>query len=86
VVLYVRPEAQKELAVVPRLDREKLVARLEQIALDPFGNHPAAKRLQGTPGFSVRQGVWRAICRISGVGDVIVIRIRHRRKVYRWGM
>jgi mRNA interferase RelE/StbE len=83
MALDLRPEAQKELAGVPKAERERLRERLERIALDPYGNHPDAKRLQGTPGFSVRQGDWRAIYRVTGSGDIIVIRVRHRREVYR---
>jgi mRNA-degrading endonuclease RelE of RelBE toxin-antitoxin system len=83
MALDLRPEAQKELAGVPRAERERLRERLEQIAADPYGSHPGAKRLQGTSGFSVRQGDWRAIYRITGTGDIIVIRIRHKREVYR---
>ena len=83
MALTLRPEARKELAEVPRAERERLRTRLEEIATDPYGSHPGAKRLQGTPGFSVRQGDWRAIDRITGTGDTIVIRVRHRREVYR---
>lgn len=68
---------------MPRAERDRLREKLEQIAAAPYGSHPGAKRLQGTPGFSVRQGDWRAIYRITGTGDIIVIRVRHRREVYR---
>jgi len=83
MALDLRPEAQKELADVPKADRDRLREKLELIAADPYGRHPGAKRLQGTSGFSVRQGDWRAIYRITGTGDIIVIRVRHRREVYR---
>ena len=86
MALYLRPDAQKDLAAMPRVDRERLWDRLERIAIEPYGSHSGAKRLQGTPGFSVRQGDWRAIYRIAGSGDIIVIRVRPRREVYRWGM
>jgi len=83
MALDLRPEAQKEFADVPKADRDRLREKLEPIAADPYGSHPGAKRLQGTSGFSVRQGDWRAIYRITGTGDIIVIRVRHRREVYR---
>jgi mRNA interferase RelE/StbE len=78
----VRPEAQKQLAGLPKVDRDRLVERLEGIGADPYGNHPDAKRLKGTPGFRVRHGDWRAIYRIDGAGDVIVIEVKHRREAY----
>ena len=56
MALDLRPEAQKELADVPKADRDRLREKLELIAADPYGRHPGAKRLQGTSGFSVRQG------------------------------
>ena len=83
MALNLRPEAQKELADMPMADRERFRDRLERIAADPYGSHPAAKRLQGTSGFSVRQGDLRAIYRITGAGDIVVIRVRNRREVYR---
>lgn len=83
MTLLVRPRAQKELAGVPKAERDRLRERLEKIAGAPYGTHPEAKRLKGTPGFSVRQGDWRAIYRIDGAGDVIVITVKHRREVYR---
>jgi mRNA interferase RelE/StbE len=75
----VRPEAQKQLAGVPKADRE----RLERIGADPYAQHPDATRLKGTPGFRVRQGEWRAIYRVDGAGNVIVVSVKHRREVYR---
>jgi len=83
MALDVRPNAQKQLAGVPKADRERLRERLEEIAKNPYGSHPDAKRLTGTPGFRVRQGDWRAVYRITGAGDVIVIHVGHRREVYR---
>lgn len=77
MALDLRPEAQRDLADVPRAERDRLRERLEPIAADPYGSHPGAKRPRGTSGFSVRQGDWRAIYRITGTGDIIVIRVRH---------
>ena len=83
MALLVRPAAQKGLAGIPKAEREGLVEKLRAIANDPFGHHPYAKRLQGTPGFSVRQGNWRAVYRVDGNRDVIVIEAGPRGSVYR---
>lgn len=83
MALLVRPAAQKGLAGIPKADRDALVEKLEAIAKDPYGQHPYAKRLQGTPGFSVRQGSYRAIYRIMGNKDVMVIEAGPRGSVYR---
>jgi mRNA-degrading endonuclease RelE of RelBE toxin-antitoxin system len=56
--------------------------RLERIAQDPQGNHPNVERMT-EGGYRVRQGDWRAIYDISPSGNVEVIKVRHRREVYR---
>ncbi len=83
MALLVRPAAQKGLAGISKADRDALVEKLKAIADDPFGHHPYAKRLQGTPGFAVRQGSWRALYRIDGNRDVIVIDAGPRGRIYR---
>jgi mRNA interferase RelE/StbE len=83
MALLVRPAAQKGLAGIPKAHRDALVEKLKAVANDPYGRHPYAKRLQGTPGFSVRQGNWRAVYRIDGNHDVIVIEAGPRGSVYR---
>jgi hypothetical protein len=59
------------------------VDTLRAIANDPYGRHPYAKPLLGTSGFSVRQRTWRAVYRIDGNRDVIVIEAGRRGSVYR---
>jgi mRNA interferase RelE/StbE len=83
MALLVRPAAQKGLAGIPKAERDALVEKLRAIANDPYGHHPSAKRLQGTAGFSVRQGSWRAVYRIDGNRDVIVIEVGPRGSIYR---
>ncbi len=79
----VRPAAQKGLAGIPKADRDARVVKLRAIAADPFGPHPSAKRLQGPPGFAVRQGGWRAVHRIDGNRIAIVIDAGPRGRIYR---
>jgi ParE toxin of type II toxin-antitoxin system, parDE len=48
------------------------------------GDHPDVERLkEGGGGYRVRQGNWRAIYDISSRGNVEVIKVGHRREVYR---
>jgi mRNA-degrading endonuclease RelE of RelBE toxin-antitoxin system len=56
--------------------------RLERIARDPHGRHPDVEPLDGG-GYRVRQGVWRATYDIDSRGNIEVIRVAHRREVYR---
>ena len=83
MAILVRPAAQRGLASIPKAERDALVDKLKAIANNPYGQHPYAKRLQGTTGFSVRQGSWRAVYRIDGNKDVIVIEAGPRGSVYR---
>jgi mRNA interferase RelE/StbE len=83
MALLVRPAAQKGLASIPKAERDALVDTLRAIANDPYGRHPYAKPLLGTSGFSVRQRTWRAVYRIDGNRDVIVIEAGRRGSVYR---
>lgn len=41
--------------------RQRLIGAIEQVALDPFGNNPQAKRLKGASLFRLRVGDWRII-------------------------
>lgn len=83
MALLVRPAAQKGLAGIPKAEREALVDKLKAIAADPYGKHSSAKRLQGTPGFRVRQGNYRAVYIIAGNRDVIVIEAGPRGSIYK---
>jgi mRNA-degrading endonuclease RelE of RelBE toxin-antitoxin system len=84
MALLIQAKAVKELKNVPREDWESLEKRLEDIAQDPRGAHPAVRPLRGQSGhFRVRHGDWRAIYSITSAGDIEVVRVMHRREVYR---
>jgi mRNA-degrading endonuclease RelE of RelBE toxin-antitoxin system len=81
-LLFTR-DAQKRLAHVPKQERDQIVQRLREIAAEAAGRHRATTRLVNTESaWRVRQGDWRAVYEIVG-GDVVVIRVGHRREVYR---
>ena len=78
------PAAQKGLRRVPVKDAAALLAMLKEIAADPFGPHPQAKKLTEHPGFRVRQGEWRAVYRLDRqAGEMLVETVGHRSEVYR---
>jgi mRNA-degrading endonuclease RelE of RelBE toxin-antitoxin system len=68
---------------VPKDVWDRLKERLENIARNPHGQHPGADRLKGQGGYRIRQGGWRAIYVITNANHVEVIRVGHRREVYR---
>jgi mRNA-degrading endonuclease RelE of RelBE toxin-antitoxin system len=85
MAVLIQPQVVKDVAKgVPREDWQHLRARLERVAGDPYGNHPDVERVKGMQnGYRVRYGVWRAVYRITPGGDVEVIKVGHRREVWR---
>jgi len=82
--LIFSPAAAKALTKAPKKMATDLVAKLQQVAVDPTGQHPWAKRLTDQPGFRARQGDWRAIYRLdNAAGEMIVDRIAKRDEVYK---
>ena len=79
--LEIKRSAAKELADLPTKDRDRLVARIKALAVDP--RPPGAEKLSGQDRYRVRQGDYRILYEI--VDDqliVTLVRIGHRRDVY----
>ena len=66
---------------MPTKDWADLNERLERIARDPHASHPDVKPLAGG-GYRVRHGDWRAIYEINDRGDVEVIKVGPRGRIY----
>jgi len=82
--LSLSPAAVKALTKLPRGEAAGLLAKLNQVAGDPMGQYPWAKRLTDQPGFRVRQGEWRAVYRLDhDAGEMIVDKVAKRDEVYR---
>jgi mRNA interferase RelE/StbE len=80
--VFVTRPARKELAEVPSLHRERIVARIGALATDP---RPSGReRLSLQEKHRVRQGEYRIVCMIREAAvTVLAIKIGHRRDVYR---
>ena len=74
--------AAKELEAVPVTDRKRIVSRIRALADDP---RPArAEKLSGEDKYRLRQGNYRILYEIiDDVLTVTVVKIGHRREVYR---
>jgi len=85
VKLTVSPGAVKDLAGLPARERGSLFGRVEAFAAEPFATHRAARPLRGHEDRArIRQGDWRAVCRIDRAADTVTLeRIEHRREIYR---
>lgn len=63
-----------------KLVREKV----ENIAADPYGDHPNATKLQGREGYRLRVGDWRVIYQVQDKELLIlVLKVASRGEVYR---
>jgi mRNA interferase RelE/StbE len=81
--LFIKRSAAKELASVgPKEDRRRLVAKIRSLAIDP--RPPGCQKLSGAEKYRVRQGSYRIVYSIEDDRlVVIVVRVAHRRDVYR---
>lgn len=77
-----RESVYKDLHAIPKTDLRKILSRIERLAEDP---RPAGcQKLTGTDLYRVRQGVYRIVYSIHDRTMVIhVVRVGHRREVYR---
>jgi mRNA interferase RelE/StbE len=80
--LLIKPSAVKELEALPAKDRRRLATRLQKLSVDP---RPAgSEKLSGHDLYRIRQGNYRVLYSVHDRELVIlVIKVGHRREVYR---
>jgi mRNA interferase RelE/StbE len=80
--LLIKPSAAKELEALPPKVRVRVVARIQQLAAEP--RPPGCEKLTGRENYRVRQGDYRVLYSIDDrEPSVVVVKIGHRRDVYR---
>ena len=80
--LEIKRSAAKELAQLPPKDRGRIVARIQALADDP--RPVGAEKLSGQERYRVRQGDYRILYEIEDqILRIMVVKIGHRRDVYR---
>ncbi len=80
--VFILPSAQKELEHLPLEDYERV--RDAMLALAQNSRPPGCAKLRGREGWRVRQGDYRIIYEIDDKQTTVtVLRIKHRRDVYR---
>jgi mRNA-degrading endonuclease RelE of RelBE toxin-antitoxin system len=83
MAVLIPPDVLRQLAAIPRRDRERLLEALDMVAAEPAKRFPFVTELVGHPGvWRSRKGDWRAVYRIRGT-DVVLDRVGNRRDVYR---
>jgi mRNA interferase RelE/StbE len=76
--------ADKALRQMPREVAQRIRLRLDDIAEDPYADHPDVTKLQNRPGYRLRVRDWRVIYEIEGDNLIIlVLKIGLRGEVYR---
>jgi len=80
--LQIKRSAAKELEALPLKDRRRVVRRIHDLASDP---RPAGcEKLSGLEKYRLRQGDYRVLYSVDDTARaVIVVKIGHRRDVYR---
>lgn len=80
--LRIKRSAEKELRRVPKADLRRVVERMERLATEP--RPPGCEKLFAENVYRVRQGDYRILYSVDdGEGAIEVIKIGHRREVYR---
>jgi len=80
--LLIKPSAVKELEALPAKDRRRLVARLQRLSSHP--RPPGSEKLSGHDLYRIRQGNYRVLYSVEDLALVVlVIKVGHRRDVYR---
>jgi mRNA interferase RelE/StbE len=79
----VKRSAVKEIEAIPqKKERQRIIQRIGQLASDP--RPPGSKKLSGNNKFRVRQGSYRIVYSIENNElIVVVVKIGHRKDVYR---
>ena len=80
--LVFKKSVAKDLREFPKADVKRILQRIRSLADDP---RPAGcDKLSGQERYRLRQGVYRIVYEIDdGVLTVLVVKVGHRRDVYR---
>jgi mRNA interferase RelE/StbE len=80
--LRIKPSAVKELRALRKRDRVRIAERIQNLSDDPRPR--GCEKLTGGVRYRVRQGAFRVLYEVDDEeGIVTVVKIGHRRDVYR---
>lgn len=79
--LFIKPSAAKEIEVLPKQDRQKVIAKIDGVLSNP---RPAGcEKLSGQEQYRIRQGRYRILYTINNMEIVtVVIKTAHRKEAY----
>lgn len=79
--LFIKPSAAKEIETEPKIDRLRIIRRIQGLSADPWP--PGHEKLSGDDKYRVRQGNYRILYIINGNELIVtVVRVAHRREAY----
>ena len=74
--LLIKPSAAKELERVPKKDRQRMAARIQALAEDPWP--PGCEKLSGQDRYRIRQGDYRAVYSIDDQDRTVrIVKVGH---------
>jgi mRNA interferase RelE/StbE len=80
--VYIKRSAGKELGRIREKDRKKVIEKIRSLSFEP--RPVGVKKLSGEEKYRLRQGDYRILYKIEAeIVTVTVVRIAHRREVYR---
>lgn len=80
--IFFKESVRKDFAAIPKNDLQRIMERIAALAENP--RPPGAEKLSGQEKYRIRQGNYRIIYAIDdGVLIVMVVKVGHRREVYR---
>ena len=80
--LRIKPSAVKELEDLQAKDRRRIVSKIRNLAEEPRPR--GCEKLSGRDRYRLRQGDFRILFEVDdGAQTVTVVKIGHRREVYR---
>ena len=80
--LTIKPSASKELESIPKKDLKRIIKRIGSLADNP--RPPGCEKLSNLERYRVRQGNYRVVYGIDEKDrNISVVKIAHRREVYR---
>ena len=80
--IVLRKSVRKDLEPIPKRDIQRILADIAELANDP--RPPQSRKLSGSEKYRLRRGVYRVLYEIQdAVLIVCVVKVGHRREVYR---
>jgi mRNA interferase RelE/StbE len=80
--LFIKPSAAKEIEAIPKKERLLIIHRIQD--LSDNARPPGCEKLSGQDKYRVRQGPYRIIYSVSDDELIVcVVKVGHRREVYR---